>query len=186
MRENEFEPDNFLSSLFVTAKQVIFSPRRFYEGMKMDGGLRNPFIFLVSCVLVHTVTVGIIHKSHAMAMINLATGLVMPAVTAGILFFIITRVFKVPGTFETAFRVNAYSAAPPALSGISILGGGLALLGLLLELYRIYLIVLGLSCTYRVKTSRALLAVVITLFTYMGMFWTIAHIAGFRLPTAAP
>ena len=103
----------------------------------------------------------------------------MPFVTAWILLFIITRLFKGSGTYEMAFRANAYSAAVALLSWVP-------LVGVVLEFYRIYLIVLGLSSTFSIKTSRAFLAVAITLLVYMFLGTTIGHMTGGPWPGAAP
>jgi len=175
----DFEPHDFLSSLFRTAKAILFSPKRFFEGMKREGGLRNPFIFLACCVLIHTAIVGLLLKNQNLIASNLVFGMVQPFVTAGILFFIITRLFKASGTYEMAFRANAYSAAVALLSWIP-------LVGVILEFYRIYLIVLGLSSTFSIKMSRAFLAVAITLVVYMILGTTIGHMTGGPWPGAVP
>jgi len=175
----DFEPQNLLSSLFRTAKAILFSPRVFFEGMEREGGIRNPFIFLACCVLIHTVIVGLLLKNQSLIATNLVFGMVQPFVTAGILFLIITRLFKTSGTYEMAFRANAYSAAVALLSWIP-------LVGVLLEFYRIYLIVLGLSSTFAIKTSRAFWAVAITLLLYMIVGTTIGHMTGGSWPGASP
>ena len=178
-RITDFEPHDFLRSLFRTAKAILFSPKVFFEGMKREGGLRNPLIFLACCVLIHALIVGLLRKNQTLVVANLVWGIIMPFVTAWILFFIITRLFKGSGTYEMAFRVNAYSAAVALLSWIPWVG-------VLLEFYRIYLIVLGLGSTFSVRASRAFLAVVITLVIYMFLGGTIAHMTGGQWPKAVP
>jgi hypothetical protein len=175
----DFEPHDFLRSLFRTAKAILFSPKVFFEGMKREGGLRNPFIFLACCVLIHTVIVGLLLKNQSLMATNLVFGMVQPFVTAGLLFLIITRLFKASGTYEMAFRANAYSAAVALFSWIP-------LVGVILEFYRIYLIVLGLSSAFSIKTSRAFLAVAMTLLVYMILGTTIGHMTGGSWPGAAP
>lgn len=175
----DFEPDNFLRSLFDTSKAILFFPKKFFEQMKTSGGLRNPFIFLACCVLIHALIVGLLRKNQTLVVANLVWGIIMPFVTAGILLFIITRLFKGSGTYEMAFRVNAYSAAVAFLSWIPMVG-------VLLEFYRIYLIVLGLRSTFAVKASWAFLAVVMTLVIYMFLGGTIAHMTGGQWPKAVP
>jgi hypothetical protein len=61
----DFAPDNFLSSFFHTVKAVLFVPGLFYERMKTDAGWRNPFIFFISCVLIHTLIVGLFGRNQA-------------------------------------------------------------------------------------------------------------------------
>lgn len=175
----DFAPGNFLSSLFLTAKAILFSPRLFYEEMNREGGLRNPFLFLTCCVLTHTLIVGLLLQNQSIIASNLLFGIVLPFVTAGILFFIITRLFKASGTYEMAFRVNAYSAAVALLSWIPMVG-------MLLEFYRIYLIVVGLSSAFSIKASRAFMAVVLTIFVYMAASTAVYHFTGGQWPKAAP
>lgn len=175
----DFDPDNFLTSLFRTAKAILFSPKIFFEGMNREGGLRKPFIFLACCVLIHTLIVGLLLKNQSLIARNLVFGMVLPFATAAILYFIITRLFKASGTYEMAFRANAYSAAVALLSWVP-------LVGVILEFYRIYLIVLGLSSAFSIKVSRAFLAIAITLLVYMVLGTTIARITGGLWPGAIP
>jgi hypothetical protein len=175
----DFASGNFLSSFFRTAKAILLSPRLFYEGMNREGGLRNPFLFLTCCVLTHTLIIGLLLKNQSLIASNLLFGMVLPFVTAGILFFIIARLFKASGTYEMAFRVNAYAAAVALLSWIP-------LVGMLLEFYRIYLIVVGLSSTFSIKASRAFMAVVLTMFVYIAASAALYHITGGQWPKAAP
>ena len=116
----DFEPKNFLNSFFQIAKAVLLSPKAFYEGMNTEGGLRNPFIFLVCCVVIHTAIASLFVTNQPVVLFNVVYGILMPFVTAGVLFFILTRFFKAAGTFEAAFRVNAYAAATALLSWIPV------------------------------------------------------------------
>ena len=175
----DFAPGNFLSSFFLTTKGVLLSPGRFYEGMNREGGLRNPFLFLTSCVLTHTLIVGLWLKNQSLIASNLLFGLVLPFVTAGILFFFITKLFKGSGTYEMAFRVNAYAAAVALLSWVPMAG-------MLLEFYRIYLIVVGLSSAFSIKASRSFIAVVLTIFVYMAASAVLYHVTGGPWPKATP
>ena len=175
----DFAPNNFLISFFRTAKAILLSPRLFYEGMNMEGGLRNPFLFLTCCVLTHTLIIGLLLKNQSLIASNLLFGMVLPFVTAGILFFIIARLFKTSGTYEMAFRVNAYAAAVALLSWIPFVG-------MPLEFYRIYLIVVGLSSTFSIKASRAIMAVVLTMFVYIAASAALHHITGGQWPKAVP
>lgn len=176
----DFAPNNFLSSFFRTAKSVLFSPGPFYERMKTEGGLRNPFLFLICCVVIHTLIVSLFVENQAIIAFNLINGTVLPFVTAGILFLIITRLFKATGTYEAAFRVNAYAAATALFSWIP-------LVGVFLEFYRFYLIALGLSRAFSITVSRAALAIVITVIVYVFTLGPImANIMGSQAPTIAP
>ena len=172
---SDFLPNQFLNSLFWVSKTVLLSPRLFYEGMKREGGLRNPFIYLASCVLIHTLLVSLLIKSQSLIAINLVFGMTFPFVTAGILFLVIKRLFKAPGTYEMAFRVNAYAAAVALFSWMP-------LIGMILEFYRLYLIGVGLSYAFSIKTSRAFVAIVLTIALYMAASYAIHYLTGGQWP----
>jgi hypothetical protein len=172
----DFDPKRFFTSLIETTKLVLLNPKHFFEGMKRKGGIRNPFIFMASCVLVHTFLASLLHGNPAMISRSLAFGMLFPPMTAGILFLIITQLFKVKGTYEMAFRVNAYVAAVSLFSWIP-------LIGMVLEFYRLYLIGLGLGCSFSIKGSQAFLAILLTLIVYIVASGALAHLTG-GLPLA--
>ena len=176
---NDFDPGNFLSSFFRVAKDVIFFSRSFYEGMRNEGGMRNPCIFLVGCALIHTLFVGLTLKKGTIIALSLFNGLVMPFVTAWILYVIVTGLFKGSGTYEAAFRVTAYSAATALISWVPM--GGF-----ILEIYRLYLIALGLSFTFSLKLSKTLLAVCITVAIYVFVFSSLNIMSGTPGPDVMP
>jgi hypothetical protein len=177
----DFTPNNLLISFLRTARAVFFSPGLFYERMKTHGGMRNPLLFLICCVMINALLGSLWIKDQAIIVRNIAFGIGMPFVTAGILFLIITRLFKAAGTYEAAFRVNAYAAALNLLSWIPILW-----LFVLIELYRVYVIALGLSRTFSIRVPRALLAIVLTGITYWALGSFVAHILGIQTPTPVP
>jgi hypothetical protein len=176
---HDFDPGNFLSSFFHTAKAVLFSPRSFYKGMRSEGGIRNPCIFLTCCALTHTVFVGLTLKKGVIIALSLFNGLVMPFVTAWILYVIVTGLFKGSGTYEAAFRVIAYSAATALISWVPM--GGFVL-----EFYRLYLIAFGLSYVFSVKFSKTLLAVCITVVIYVVVFSSLNIMTGTPGPKTVP
>jgi hypothetical protein len=175
----DFDPEHFLTSLFGTAKAILFSPKIFFEGMNREGGLRRPFIFLACCVVIHSLIAGLLLKNPSLTVRNLVFGMILPFVTAAVLYVILTRLLKASGTYEMAFRANAYSAAVALLSWVPMVG-------IVLEFYRIYLIVLGLSSTFSIKVSRAFVAIVITLLLYMALGAAIARITGGVWPGGVP
>jgi hypothetical protein len=180
---NDFEPEHFLASFFRTAKAVLLSPGPFYKGMKTQGGLRNPFMFLACCVIVHSLLAGLVLKNPSLIAQNVVRGIVLPFVTSGIVFVFLTNFLKGSGTFEGAFRVNAYAAAVSLVSWVSSIGMAfgfdwIASIGLILEFYRLYLIAVGLSCAFSIKVFQALLAVLATIFIYMLLYVTMRHLTG--------
>lgn len=168
---NEFDPKNFFPSFFRTSKAILLSPKVFFQGMRRDGGFRNPFLYLLSCIVFHVLIFGLLQKNPVFMLRSLILGLIFPLITAGILFFIITKLFKASASYETAFRVNAYASAVNLLSWLPIIG-------LLFEFYRIYLIVLGLSFAFSIKMTRAFLAIVLTMAIYIIAAAAISHFTG--------
>lgn len=171
----DFDPQKFFVSLVETSTRIFLHPKDFFDGMKKGGGIRNPFIYLTVCVAFQTFMASLLLGNASVIPRNLALGMVFPPLTAAILFLIVRQLFKTPGTYEMAFRVNAYAGAVSLLSWIP-------LIGMILEFYRLYLIGIGLSCTFSIKGSRAFLAILLTLIVYIIASGAVAHLAGGHLP----
>ena len=165
---NEFDPKNFFSSFFRTSKAILLSPKVFFQGIRRDGGFLNPFLYLLSCIVFHVFIFGLLQKDPMFMLRTLVLGLIFPLITAGILFLIITKVFKASGSYETAFRINAYASAVNLLSW-------LPLIGLLFEFYRIYLLVVGLSFAFSIKMMHTFLAILMTMVIYIIAAGAISH-----------
>jgi hypothetical protein len=158
----EFDPRDFLTSFREIAVGVLMSPRAFFQTMRRTGGIFPPFLFLLACLLIHTLIVGLLHKDMPLLGRNLTLGLTTPFVTAGLAYLLLTRLFRARGTFEAAFRVNAYAAAINLLSWFPVVG-------VLLEFYRLYVITVGLSAAFDVKPWKAFVALVLIVGLYMAL-----------------
>ncbi|OQX62162.1 MAG: hypothetical protein B5M55_08150 [Desulfococcus sp. 4484_242] len=156
----EFNPRNFFKSFYHTSKAVLLSPKVFFAAMKKGGDFRGPFLYMAACVLFHVVIFGLLQKDPEIMLKTFFLGILFPFITAGILFGIVKRVFRAEGSYESAFRVNAYASAVNLVAW-------LPLVGLFFELYRVYLIVIGLSGAFSIRPSRSLLAVLITMAVYI-------------------
>ena len=156
----EFDPRDFMTSFRVVAAGVLLSPRAFFQEMRRTGGMMAPFLFMLACLVIHTLIVGLLHKDMALIGRNLALGLTFPFITAGLSFVLLTRLFQARGTFEAAFRVNAYAAAINLLSWFPMVG-------VLLEFYRLYVITIGLSTVFETKPWKALVALVLIVGLYI-------------------
>ena len=167
----EFEPNHFFSSFFHTSKAILISPRDFFPRMKKKGDYLKPFVYMLCCVAFHVVIFGVLHKNPNVMVKTLLLGMVFPLITAGILFVIVTRIFKATGSYETVFRINAYASAANLVTW-------LPLIGILLELYRIYLIVVGLSEAFSIKLSQAFLSVVLTMAVYIAAAAALTPVMG--------
>jgi len=139
--------------------------------MQKDGGFLNPFLYMLYCIVFHVLVFGLLQKDPIFMLRTLALGLIFPLITAGILFLIITKMFKTPGSYETAFRVNAYASAVNLITW-------LPLIGWLFEFYRIYLIVTGLSFAFSIKMTHAFLAILMAMAIYIIAAGAISHFTG--------
>ena len=167
----EFDPKNLFSSFYQTSKTILLSPKVFFREMKRSGGFLNPFLYMLYCIVFHVLVFGLLQKDPMFMLRALVLGLIFPLITSGILLFFITRVFKAPGSYEIAFRVNAYASAVNLLTWLPIIG-------LLFEFYRIYLIVIGLSFAFSIKMTHAFFAILMTMTIYIIAAAAISHFIG--------
>ncbi len=154
-------------------KAVLLSPRHFFESMKDSPGLPNPYLFLCVCSLVHTMLVGLSMKKVSLMVlsVSLVNGLLMPFITAFLLFLIITKLFGRAGSYASIFQVNAYTAAVSLFSWVPMAG-------IALEIYRLYLIALGLYHVCSISITRAWSAILLTMLAYIACFFALNHLAG--------
>ncbi len=152
----DFDPGDALVSFRNITVNVLFSPRAFFAAMRLRGGLVNPGIYLAGCVLVNGVIVGFLSKNIALMVKIVAMGLIFPFITAGILYFILTRLLGARGSYEAALRVNAYAAAVNLVSWFPVVG-------MLMEFYRVYVITVGLRIAFDTTDRQAFLAVAMTI-----------------------
>ena len=167
----DLNPGRFPGSFFDVAKAVLIAPKAFFSTMSRNGGFANPTLFLLACVGVHSLLARPFMRAPGFFFQNILMGMIVPFVTAGIMFIILTRLFKSPGTYEATFRINACVSAVGLLSWIPVAG-------MFLELYRFYLIVIGLRTVYTIKTSRAVITIVLTLIVYTVLFRMLTNVTG--------
>jgi hypothetical protein len=168
---SDFNPNRFLGSLFDVAKAVLITPKVFFSTMARQGPLTHPVLFLITSVVVHTLLAHPFHQMPGLVYQNLFMGITLPFLTAGIVFLLLTRLFNSSGTYEATFRVNAYAAAVGLVSWIPVIG-------LFLELYRLYIIVVGLRSIYAIKTTRAIIAIFLTFIIYTVLFRMLFNATG--------
>ena len=155
----EFDPRNFLTSFRQIAVGVLMAPRAFFPEMRRSGGFGPPLLFMLTCLVIHTAIVGLLHQNLALMGRNLLLGMLFPFITAGLLHLLLTLCFRARGTFEAAFRENAYAAAVNLLSWFPVVG-------MLLEFYRLYVMTVGLSAVFSTTPWKAFLALVLIVALY--------------------
>jgi len=152
-----------ISGFLGTAKAVLLSPRVFFAGMPLDGGLFGPYFFFFLCTLFFILISLVLNATElgtiepwALLMVFLA--LWMPFVSSALLFFILSRIQGTTGSYEATFRVVCYASAVNLLAWVPIVG-------ILCQFYEVYLTTVGLSIVHRTSIGRALLAVIGTALT---------------------
>ncbi len=174
----DFNPSHFPGSFFDVAKAVLIAPKDFFSNMTRHGNMANPIIFLFGCVGVHTLLARPFHHIPGLFLNNVLMGVIVPFLTSGLFFLILTRLFHCRGTYEATFRMNAYASAVGLLTWIPVAG-------IFLEFYRLYVIIIGLRTIYAIKTSRAIITIFLTLIVYTVLFRIVYNITGgpfFSLP----
>lgn len=175
----EYEPDRPFSSLLSTTRDVLFSPRRFFDGLPPDGSLWAPVLyFLISSATTALInTVATLVFLAAPAAIALATGSLDAQLLLSILaIFVLASLIVVPVMFALGFfllvpiqhaiillvagrdqnglsatlRVSCYSVgAPVAVAWIP-------LAALPAVFYCFYLHATGLKRVHKISTGRSL------------------------------
>ena len=179
--KGEYGTDRPVSSLLSTTLNVLFSPRRFFDGLPPDGPLREPVLYFLIC---STLT-AVINMAATVAFFSVPAGIALAtgSVEAGLLLrlvvvFVAASLVLVPASFVVGFflsvplqhalillvagrdqrglpatlRVSCYSVgAPVAVAWIP-------LAGILAVFYCLYLHATGLRRVHRISTGRSLVA----------------------------
>lgn len=168
---DEFQPGQFIRSLVHIAKMVIMNPNLFFPRMKRGGGLVNPTLFLLSCSLIHSLILGLWLRKPGLMLTGFLSGILIPFVHAGIILLLLRMLFRVEGSYELSFRINAYASAAALLSWVPVLG-------FLIELYRLFVISLGVKQLFGVSLVRAVTAVLLGVVVLIFLYWIFAQAVG--------
>ena len=168
---DDLDPGQFWKSFVHIARLVIVDPKLFFDYMRQGGGLKNPTIFLLICTLFHSVVISFFVKNQTLIIAYLASGIATPFLMALIVKLALKNLFQVAGTYESAFRINAYASAIALLSWIPAIG-------FFIELYRLYIISYGLSRIFHISIIKCLATVLIAIIAIAVIFIPIAGILG--------
>jgi hypothetical protein len=180
----EFRIDRPFSSLLSTTRDVLLSPRRFFDGMPPDGPLGAPVLYFLICFAI-TTAINLIASLAVFAMpvvLALSAGssearpMIFVALVFALVFLIVVPIlsavlFFVSIPIQHAFvrlvagrnqrgllatlRVSCYSVgAPLAVAWIP-------LVGFLAFFYCLYLYTAGLKRVHGISTGRTLAAILI-------------------------
>ncbi len=150
-----------------TARTVLVSPKAFFQAMPVEGGFFQPYIFyLLSASVFLAATLGLTLAGPAglAPQILIAAGLIplLPFLDAALLHLFVVKFVDGTGSYESTFRVVCYASAVNLVSWVP-------LVGLVGQLYEIYLVALGASIVHRAGMGRTLLAVVATALVFLTL-----------------
>jgi len=188
----EFRTDRPLSSLLSTARDVLFSPRRFFDGLPPGGPLRPPVLYIVICTTINTTLrwllnlillippIAFVASADSPEAWPLATGLLLlfigllvllPIFSIG--YFLVFALIQhgllrlLAGSnqrgFSATLRVLSYATG--ACKTVS----WIPLVNLLIGLYFYYLATTGLRRVHGTSTIRALAAVLVVPAFWLGL-----------------
>ena len=105
----EYQADRPLSSLFSTTRDVLFSPRRFFDGLAPDGPLRAPVLYFLICSAITALinTIATLAFLAVPAGIALATGSIdTRLLLSAMAIFVLASLVVVPVLFVVGFFVS--------------------------------------------------------------------------------
>lgn len=162
----EFNYKDPVQSFIDSVKRVILQPSQFFSGIARNGDFLNPLIFALICMEVTVILGGIIaifgisgNQSiggliGAMIFTPIA-GAILLFIWAGILHLLVMLIVGSGNAgFEATFRTVSYSSTPALVSWIPFIGA-------LLNLYGIYLAIVGIREMHNTSTGKAALVVLI-------------------------
>ena len=138
-----------------TWKNVMKNPRRFIEQMPTEGGYSDPVKFAAISYLVAGIGLTLITAGVGFPLIIIMPIMGIIGIFIGGLFLhIFFKVVGGKGTYEGTVRLLAYASATMALSWIP-------LVGILANLYMIYMEVMGGTKIHKISTLSSLIAVLV-------------------------
>ncbi|HUE39541.1 MAG TPA: Yip1 family protein [Candidatus Binatia bacterium] len=152
------QPGSALEDVLPTAIDVLGDPRGFFTSMPREGGYEAPGIFAAVMVVTYAVIVAVFTLLRLQLLGVLMSLIVMPIVAAiGLLIgsavvLFLSRALGGDASFETSFRIVAYSAALLPIQAIALL---IPYLPILVQAYGFYLLIMGVVAVHKVEEQKA-------------------------------
>jgi len=178
----DLENLGFLQGLLQSLQQSLFSPKEFFSGLPVRGGLLNPLLYALILQTVGTMAgyvSGMAIPNPLFPQSSLSGGfmvfiglLIPPIILIGVFLWsalLHAALYLLGGAkedFEATFRVVSYSSAADLLNAIPIIGGFIAL-G-----WKTYLLVVGVREVHGISTARSASAVFLPLLLCCGVVFT--------------
>jgi len=111
----------YLASFWQEAKTVLRHPQQFFDSMPTEGGWKEPLIFLSTCAGANAVLSGIL-SFNLLTMVMIFPATLVGCFLASLVANALAGAMGGKGTYESTFRVFAYSEAPMLIGWIPVIG----------------------------------------------------------------
>jgi hypothetical protein len=147
-----------LENVLPTAIEVATDPRSFFSSMPREGGFEAPGIFAAAMLVVYGAILGLFQLVHGHFLGFLFSLILVPlfgaiglAIGAAIVLFL-SRALGGEATFESSFRIVAYSAALMPIVGVALL---IPYLPILVQAYQLYILIVAVIAVHKVGEQKA-------------------------------
>lgn len=167
------ETDRFTAGFyFKTLTQMLGSPGEFFKNLPEEVGFKLPFFFLFMSSLFFTgASLTCVPDRYVlMGCILLVNAVLMPFITSGLGFLVMTMIMGKRVSFSRFFAVYAFSG------GVTMLASWIPLFVWITEPWRWGLILLGLVKGCGLKWVQAVMILGISMVVLMLFFWTLSPV----------
>jgi len=160
---------------FQALTRMLSSPSRFFGELPDETGFRQPLgCLIISGLFFAGASLTTISENQIlMGGILWVNAVVMPFMTAGIAFMVITMSMGKRVSFQKLFSVYAYATS------VTLLASWIPLFIWLTEPWKWMLIVIGMAKGCGFKWMQAILIVAVSIFIVMLFFWSLAPVLAF-------
>lgn len=151
-------PSSAIEQIVPTAIQVLTDPRAFFESMPREGGYEAPGIFAAAMLVVYASIFALFALIHFHIGAMLSALILMPIfgaigllIGSAVLFFL-SRGLGGEASFESSFRITAYSSA---LAPIAAVASIIPYLPILAEAYGLYIVIVAVITVHKVAEDKA-------------------------------
>jgi hypothetical protein len=152
------EPASPLEDVLPTAIEVLGDPRGFYASMPSEGGYEAPGIFAGVMLIAYGILLALFSLFRLEIVGVLMALVVFPifaaiglAIAAAIVLFL-SRALGGRATFESSFRIVAYTAVLMPLQAIALL---IPYVPILVQAYGLYMVIIAVIAVHKVDEQRA-------------------------------
>lgn len=164
------------------AKMVLLNPKEFFNIMPVTGGYKDPIIFFSTIMIISLIINSILGIIFANAKLgHLAVNTILLLVLFIPVFFIVALIYHTllkivggNGSYESTFRVIAYSSAPSLFSWIP-------LVGLITGIYQLYINLVGYSKVHNISDTKALIVLLIPIIIFSIIIIIVIVVVGLSI-----